>query len=49
MQRRVGLMFSTACWNVNTHLSKTFYTDVSESQTSSKYYQGQANIPTLSP
>ena len=40
-------MFSSVFWNANTYLSKMFYTNISESQTYSKYYHCQANIPIL--
>ena len=35
-------------WNANAHISKTFYSNISESQTYSKYYHCQANIQILS-
>ena len=41
-------MFSSVFWNANTHISKIFYSNISESQTYSKYYHCQANIPILS-
>ena len=49
MQCRVGLMFSSVHWNANTHLSKIFYSNISEFQTYSKYGDCQANIPILPP
>ena len=49
MQCRVGSMLSSVFQNENTHLSEVFYFNVSESQTYSKYYYCQENIPILSP
>ena len=40
---------SEVFYNANTHLSEMFYFNISESQTYSKYYHCQANIPILSP
>ena len=41
-------MLSSVFWNANTHLSEIFYFNIPESQTYSKYYHSQANIPNLS-
>ena len=46
---RVGQMLSSVFWNANTHLSEIFYFNIPESQTYSKYYHCQANIPNLFP
>ena len=43
----VGSMLSSVFSNANTHLSKKFYFDISESPTYSKKYNCQANIPIL--
>ena len=43
MQYIVGPMLSSVFWNANIHLSETFYFNIFESQTYSKYYHCQTN------
>ena len=49
IQCRVGPMLTSTFRNAKTHLSETFYFNISDTQTYLKYYHCQANIPNFSP